>query len=162
MWFWPAKVLKKWLFLMQTVSQIESSFQGLCRQVIQENVCSRSYWFAFNCLQVLMYATVAMHVSIYSSRQDSDVVLFLHAPEQYECVLLPLLLLLSLQIASGCLQAAVNAVAKMHCSQVLNWYIACPGVQCCTAETAANWSTTGCETDDAQRGRLCHEHRAFP
>jgi hypothetical protein len=38
MWFFPGKILKKWLFLLQTVSQIELSFQGLCRQIIQESV----------------------------------------------------------------------------------------------------------------------------
>ena len=51
MWFWPGKVLKKWLFLMQTVAQIELSFQGLCRQIIHEQVRNK----AFKCVQTLQY-----------------------------------------------------------------------------------------------------------
>lgn len=37
--------MKKWLALLQTASQLEFSFQGLCRQVMHEQVCPSSHVF---------------------------------------------------------------------------------------------------------------------
>jgi hypothetical protein len=38
-WWRTSKYIKKWLYVLQTAAQLEFSFQGLCRQVLHEQVC---------------------------------------------------------------------------------------------------------------------------